>query len=63
MQESEGKLNEELSSNAYQAAQAKLRGCGQLRGPINDVKCMRQLLCQRFAFPSDGIIMLTGVCV
>ncbi|XP_066387742.1 metacaspase-1-like [Miscanthus floridulus] len=35
------------------------RGCGQLRGPINDVKCMRQLLCQRFAFPSDGIIMLT----
>ena len=39
------------------------QGCGQLRGPINDVKCMRQLLCQRFAFPSDGIIMLTGVCV
>ncbi|ONL98619.1 LOL3 [Zea mays] len=35
------------------------RGCGELRGPINDVKCMRQLLCQRFAFPSDGIIMLT----
>jgi metacaspase-1 len=37
------------------------RGCGELRGPINDVKCMRQLLCQRFAFPSDGIIMLTGM--
>jgi len=30
------------------------RGCGQLRGPINDVKCMRQLLCQRFAFPSES---------
>ncbi|RLN39703.1 metacaspase-1-like [Panicum miliaceum] len=36
------------------------RGCGELRGPINDVKCMRQLLCQRFGFPSDCIIMLTG---
>nr|CAB3500620.1 unnamed protein product [Digitaria exilis] len=35
------------------------RGCGELRGPINDVKCMRHLLCQRFGFPSDGIIMLT----
>lgn len=35
------------------------RGCGQLRGALNDVKCMRQLLCQRFAFPSDCIIMLT----
>jgi hypothetical protein len=39
------------------------RGCGQLRSPINDVKCMRQLLCQRFAFPSDGIIVLTGTCI
>jgi metacaspase-1 len=37
------------------------RGCGQLRGALNDVKCMRQLLCQRFAFPSDCIIMLTGM--
>ena len=39
------------------------RGCGELRGPINDVKCMRQLLCQRFCFPSDCIIMLTGKCI
>ncbi|KAL5652640.1 hypothetical protein ACJX0J_038098, partial [Zea mays] len=30
-----------------------------MRGALNDVKCMRQLLCQRFAFPSDCIIMLT----
>ena len=36
------------------------RGCGELRGPINDVKCMRNLLCQRFGFPAECIIMLTG---
>jgi hypothetical protein len=36
------------------------RGCGELRGPVNDVKCMRNLLCQRFGFPSECIIMLTG---
>jgi hypothetical protein len=35
------------------------RGCGQLDGPINDVKCMRQLLCQSFGFPGDCIIMLS----
>ncbi|KAG2551515.1 hypothetical protein PVAP13_9KG401800 [Panicum virgatum] len=35
------------------------RGCGELRGPINDVKCMRNLLCQRFGFPAECIIMLT----
>jgi LSD1 subclass zinc finger protein len=35
-------------------------GCGELRGPINDVKCMRNLLCQRFGFPSECVIMLTG---
>ncbi|XP_012698598.1 metacaspase-1 isoform X1 [Setaria italica] len=35
------------------------RGCGELRGPINDVKCMRNLLCQRFGFPSECVIMLT----
>ncbi|KAJ1296820.1 hypothetical protein BS78_01G331900 [Paspalum vaginatum] len=36
------------------------RGCGELRGPINDVKCTRHLLCHRFGFPSDCILMLTG---
>nr|CAB3500619.1 unnamed protein product [Digitaria exilis] len=36
------------------------RGCGELRGPINDVKCMRNLLCNRFGFPSECVIMLTG---
>ncbi|RCV44516.1 hypothetical protein SETIT_9G379900v2 [Setaria italica] len=35
------------------------RGCGELRGPVNDVKCMRHLLCQRFGFPSECVIMLT----
>ncbi|KAL6593725.1 hypothetical protein ACP70R_048626 [Stipagrostis hirtigluma subsp. patula] len=35
-------------------------GCGALSGPINDVKCMRQLLCQRYGFPGDSIIMLTA---
>ena len=37
------------------------RGCGELRGPVNDVKCVRNLLCQRFGFPSECIIMLTGM--
>ncbi|KAG8063180.1 hypothetical protein GUJ93_ZPchr0003g17637 [Zizania palustris] len=35
------------------------RGGGQLRGPINDVMCMRYMLCERFGFPNDGIVMLT----
>lgn len=35
------------------------QGCGDLRGPVNDVKCMRNLLCQRFGFPGECIIMLT----
>ena len=40
------------------------RGCGgELRGPINDVKCMRNLLCQRFGFPAECVIMLTGMYV
>jgi hypothetical protein len=37
------------------------RGCGQLSGPINDVKCMRQILCQRFGFPNECILTLTGM--
>ncbi|KAJ1296819.1 hypothetical protein BS78_01G331800 [Paspalum vaginatum] len=35
------------------------RGCAALTGPINNVKFMRHLLCQRFGFPSDCIHMLT----
>ncbi|KAL6878257.1 hypothetical protein ACP4OV_012427 [Aristida adscensionis] len=35
------------------------QSCGELRGPINDVKCMRHLLTQRFGFPSDCVLMLT----
>ncbi|KAJ1296821.1 hypothetical protein BS78_01G332000 [Paspalum vaginatum] len=34
-------------------------GACALRGPINDVKCMRNLLCQRFGFPGECVIMLT----
>uniref|UniRef100_J3LPD6 Peptidase C14 caspase domain-containing protein n=1 Tax=Oryza brachyantha TaxID=4533 RepID=J3LPD6_ORYBR len=35
------------------------RGRGQLRGPVNDVKCMRYLLCERFGFPNDCVLILT----
>ncbi|KAK3151795.1 hypothetical protein QOZ80_3AG0250640 [Eleusine coracana subsp. coracana] len=37
----------------------KRRGYNQLDGPINDIKFMRQLLCQRFGFPGDCIMMLS----
>jgi hypothetical protein len=36
------------------------RRAGELRGPINDVKCMKHLLTTRFGFPCEGIIVLTG---
>lgn len=32
----------------------------QLRGTVNDVKCMRYFLCEKFQFPNDSILMLTG---
>ncbi|KAM3353814.1 hypothetical protein ACQJBY_024787 [Aegilops geniculata] len=35
------------------------RSC-ELRGPINDVKCMRYLLTERFGFPNDCVLILTG---
>jgi hypothetical protein len=33
---------------------------GELRGPINDVKCMRYLLTERFGFSNDCVLILTG---
>uniref|UniRef100_A0ACD5XG82 Uncharacterized protein n=1 Tax=Avena sativa TaxID=4498 RepID=A0ACD5XG82_AVESA len=34
--------------------------CGsELRGPINDVKCMRYMLTERFGFPNDCVLILT----
>jgi hypothetical protein len=36
------------------------RRASELRGPINDVKCMKDLLIHRFGFSSDAIIVLTG---
>ncbi|WVZ57157.1 hypothetical protein U9M48_007577 [Paspalum notatum var. saurae] len=41
------------------ASMRRGRGCAALTGPINDVKFMRHLLCQRFGFSSDCILMLT----
>ncbi|KAG8368661.1 hypothetical protein BUALT_Bualt15G0068900 [Buddleja alternifolia] len=32
----------------------------RLNGTVNDVKCMRNFLIQRLAFPSDSILILTG---
>lgn len=32
----------------------------ELKGCINDAKCMRYLLVNRFKFPSESILMLTG---
>ncbi|VAI11561.1 unnamed protein product [Triticum turgidum subsp. durum] len=34
------------------------RAC-ELRGPINDVKCMRYLLTERFGFANDCVLILT----
>jgi LSD1 subclass zinc finger protein len=33
---------------------------GELRGPVNDVKCMSFLLTFKYGFPSDSILVLTG---
>lgn len=33
-----------------------------LRGAINDVKCMRYLLVQKFGFPATSVLTLTGYC-
>ncbi|ONL98622.1 Metacaspase-3, partial [Zea mays] len=55
-QRARGKKRAVLVGITYAGAR---RGCGDLRGPVNDVKCMRNLLCQRFGFPGECIIMLT----
>lgn len=33
----------------------------ELKGCINDAKCMRYLLINKFQFPEDSILMLTGM--
>jgi metacaspase-1 len=33
----------------------------KLKGSINDVKCMKYFLIKEFGFPSDSILMLTGI--
>ncbi|KAM0878506.1 hypothetical protein ACQ4PT_034830 [Festuca glaucescens] len=35
------------------------RRSSELRGPINDVKCMRYLLTEHFGFPNDCVLILT----
>ncbi|RZR72994.1 hypothetical protein BHM03_00019014 [Ensete ventricosum] len=32
----------------------------ELKGTVNDVNCMRYLLIERFGFPAEGILVLTG---
>jgi LSD1 subclass zinc finger protein len=39
---------------SYRYSRHELKGC------INDAKCMRHLLMTRFNFPDDSIIMLNG---
>lgn len=40
---------------SYRYSRHELKGC------INDAKCMRYLLINKFQFPEDSIIMLTGI--
>lgn len=40
---------------SYKFSRHELKGC------INDAKCMRYLLINKFQFPSESIIMLTGI--
>lgn len=39
---------------SYKNSRHELKGC------INDAKCMRYLLVNKFGFPEDSILMLTG---
>lgn len=39
---------------SYKFSRHELKGC------INDAKCMRFLLINKFQFPADSILMLTG---
>jgi LSD1 subclass zinc finger protein len=41
---------------SYKYSRHELKGC------INDAKCMRHLLMTKFQFPQDSILMLTGMC-
>lgn len=40
---------------SYKYSRHELKGC------INDAKCMRYLLINKFKFPDDSIVMLTGM--
>lgn len=40
---------------SYKNSRNELKGC------INDAKCMKFLLVNRFKFPEDSILMLTGI--
>ncbi|CAL4939731.1 unnamed protein product [Urochloa decumbens] len=58
-QRARGNKRAVLIGITYAAGGMRRGSGGQLRGPINDVKCMRNLLCHRFGFPSECVIMLT----
>lgn len=55
---SRGKKRAVLIGITY--AGMRRRGSQLMRGPVNDVKCMRYLLCERFGFPNDCVLILTG---
>ena len=40
---------------SYRHSRHELKGC------LNDAKCMRYLLINKFRFPEDSILMLTGI--
>jgi hypothetical protein len=42
---------------SYKFSRHELKGC------INDAKCMRYLLINKYTFPESSIVMLTGTCV
>jgi hypothetical protein len=37
------------------------RGRRRLEGPVNDVRFMKMLLCEKFNFPFDSMLVLTGM--
>jgi LSD1 subclass zinc finger protein len=41
---------------SYKFSRHELKGC------INDAKCMRYLLINKYTFPESSIVMLTGTC-
>lgn len=50
-----GKKRAVICGISYRYSRHELKGC------INDAKCMRYLLINKFNFPSDSILMLTGI--